>query len=132
MNDESNLRRKVHKHNCKKQQLDLKCYSVLGVFKNGGLGIIENDKEFIGNEIIEEEVKGLSEDVMQGIKNKEANVATDAPEKYEHVVGAWTIEDKHKIERRESELWSNKWMQNAAIAGEETMLFDLVTKVVKT
>ena len=44
----------MHKHDCKKQQLGLNCYGALGVFKNGGLRISENDKEFIGDEIIEE------------------------------------------------------------------------------
>ena len=96
---ESNLRRKVCKHNYKKQQLGLNCYGTLGVFKNGYLRIIENDKEFIGNEIIEEEVKILSEDAMQAIKNKEANAATDALEKYDHAAGLCMIEDDHKIER---------------------------------
>ena len=32
--DEINLRRKVCKHNCKKQQLGLNCYGTIGVFKN--------------------------------------------------------------------------------------------------
>ena len=53
---------------------------------------------------------------MQEIKNKEANAATDASAKYEHVVGAWTIEDEHNIERCQSKLWSNKWTHNTAIA----------------
>ena len=57
VHDESNLRRKVHKHNCKKQQLGANYYGTLGVFENGGLRIIENGKEFTRDEIIEEEAK---------------------------------------------------------------------------
>ena len=50
MNDESNLRRKVHEYNCKKQKMGLSCYGVLGIFKNGCLRTIENDKEFADDE----------------------------------------------------------------------------------
>ena len=71
------------KCNCKKQKLGLNCYGVLEVFKNRCLRIIENDKEFIGDETIEEGVKGLNNDTMQAIKNKEANAATDASAKDE-------------------------------------------------
>ena len=56
----------------------LNCYVVLCVFKNGGLRIIDNEKEFIGDEIIEKEVKALSEDTILAIKSKEVNDATDA------------------------------------------------------
>ena len=78
MYDESNFRRKVCKHYCKKQQLGLNVYGALGIFKNGGLRIIDNEKEFIGDEIIEKEVKALSEDTILAIKSKEVNDATDA------------------------------------------------------
>ena len=64
MHDESNLRLKVHKNYVKKQKFGLNCYGAIDVF-NRGLRIIENGKDFIGNEIIDEEVKGLSEDVIQ-------------------------------------------------------------------
>ena len=38
------LRRKVHKQNYKREQLDINCYDAIGVFKNGVLIIIDNDK----------------------------------------------------------------------------------------
>ena len=97
--DKINLRYKVHECNCEKQKLGLNCYSAVGVFKNGGLRIIENDKEFVGDEITEEEGKGLSEDVFQAIKNKEANTKTDALAKDESMSGVRAIEDEHKIVR---------------------------------
>ena len=57
MHGESILRHKVRTYDCKKQQLGLNCYGAIEVFKNGVLNLIENDKEFIGNEIIAEEGK---------------------------------------------------------------------------
>ena len=84
------------------------CYGMLGLFKNGYLRIIDNDKEFVCDEIIDEEGKRLSEDTMQAIKNKEANAATDASVKYECMAGVWTIEDERKTEWYQSEVCSNK------------------------
>ena len=63
------------------------CHSALGVFKNACLRMIENDKEFTYDEIMEEEGKTLSEYTMQAIKNKETNDASDASVKDEHVAG---------------------------------------------
>ena len=62
--DTINLRRKVCKYSCTKYQLSEHCYGTLGVFKIGCLRIIENDKEFTCDEIIEEEGPILSEDAM--------------------------------------------------------------------
>ena len=55
--DEINFRQKVCKHSRAKQKLSEQCYGMLVVFKNGYLRIIESDKEFICDEIIEEEGK---------------------------------------------------------------------------
>ena len=55
--DKSNLKRKVHKHSFAKQQLNAQCYGILGGFKNGYLRIIQSDKEFVSDEIMEEEEK---------------------------------------------------------------------------
>ena len=88
VHDKRNLRLKACKQNCKKQHLGLNCYGVMGVFKNRGLRMLENDKEFVGDETIEEEVKGLSEDTTQAIK-KEANAETDASAKDECMAGSW-------------------------------------------
>ena len=104
---------------------------MLGIFNNGCLIITEDDKEFIGDEIIEEEVKVLSEDAMHAIKNKEENAATYAWAKDEHEAEAWMIEHECKSVRCHSELWSNKWIHNAAIASETTIILDLVMMVVK-
>ena len=76
--DKSNLRRKAFKCSCKKRQLSAQCCGILGVFQRGNLRIIESDQEFACDEIMEEEEKILSDDVMQAIKNKEAIAAADA------------------------------------------------------
>ena len=68
--DKSNLRRKAFKHSCKKRQLSAQCYGILGVFQRGNLRIIESDQEFASEEIMEEEKKILSDDVIQAIKIK--------------------------------------------------------------
>ena len=47
------------------------------------------------------------------------------------MTGAWTIEDEHKIDRHQSEVWSNEWIQDTAIASEEIIMLDLVTNVVQ-
>ena len=88
VHDESKLRHKVHKHNYKKEQLGLICYGAIGVFMNGVLRTIDNDKEFISDDIIVGEVKILNDDVIRAIKNEEANAAADASAKNEHVAGA--------------------------------------------
>ena len=51
-----------------------------------------------------EKSKGLSDYIIQAIKNKEANAATDMSAKDEHMIGAWIIEDEHKIARSQSEV----------------------------
>ena len=78
MHDESNLGWKVHKFNCKKVQLSLNCYGAIGTFTDGFLRIIDNDKDFTIEDMIVEEVKRLSDNVMQSINNKEDNAGTDA------------------------------------------------------
>ena len=45
---------------------------------------------------------------------------------------AWIIDDEYKLTRCQSELWSNQWIQNAAIASEAIIKLDLVTTAVKT
>ena len=50
--------------------IGFKLFCAIGVFKNGVLRIIENDKEFISDDIIVEEVKILSDGVIQAIKIK--------------------------------------------------------------
>ena len=48
------------------------------------------------------------------------------------MIGAWTIENEHKIEIFQSELWSNEWIQNAAMSSEALIILDLVKMVVQT
>ena len=74
----------------------------------------------------------ISDDFIQAIKNKEANAATDASEKDNHMAGVWIIEDEHNVTRCQSKLWSKQWMQNSAIAAEVIIMLDLVTTDVKT
>ena len=45
--------------------------------------------------------------------------------------GVWIIEDDYRINRCNSELVSNQWMQNPVIATEEIITLDLVTTVAK-
>ena len=77
---------------------------MIRAFTNGVLITIDNDKYFIREDTIVEEVKKLSDDVIQAIKNKEANSVTDASAKNDHVAVAWIIEDECKINRCQSEL----------------------------
>ena len=86
--DKNNLRRKVHKHSCTKHKWSAQYYGTLGVFKNGYLRIIESDKEFISDEIMEEEGKILCDDISQAIKNKEAIAASDGSIKEKHMARA--------------------------------------------
>ena len=88
MQDERELRWKVCKHNCKKERLSLNCYGVIGTFTNGILRIINNDKDFINEDAIVEKVKKVNDDIVQAIKNKEANEATDESAKDNHMTGA--------------------------------------------
>ena len=78
VHDEINFRRKVHACNYKKEKWSVNCYGVIGIFTHGVLRIIDNDKDFISEDAIEEEVKKLTDDVIQDIKNNEATSATDA------------------------------------------------------
>ena len=50
---------------------------MIGTFTNGVLRITNNNKGFCGSEITEHEVKRLSKEVIQAIKNDETIVATD-------------------------------------------------------
>ena len=81
VSDESKLRLKVHRHDWKKEQLGLNFYGTIGTFKNGVLRIIDKDKAFISDDAIAEEVKRSNDEIIQSIKNKEANEATDALQK---------------------------------------------------
>ena len=105
------------------------CCGILGVFQRGNLRIIESDQEFSSDDIREEDVKILSNDVIQAIKNEEAIAASDASCKGEHVAGAWMIEDTYNIVSEQNTLWSNKWMQNTAVAAEALIILDLVKTV---
>ena len=59
----------------------------------------ENDKDFISEDAIEEEVKKLSDDVIQAIKNNEAIAVIDASVEDEKMAGAWIIEVYYEINR---------------------------------
>ena len=47
MHDESNFRWKVHACNCKKEKLSVNCYGVIGIFTNGVLRIVDNNKDLL-------------------------------------------------------------------------------------
>ena len=64
-----------------------------------------DDKDSVSETIIAEEVKRLNDDIIQAIKNREANAETDALAKEDHMEGAWMIEEDPKITRCQSELW---------------------------
>ena len=131
VHDESNFRRKAHVCDCKKEKLSVNFYGLIGTFKNGALRITYNGKDFISEDTIEEEVKKLSDDVIQAIENNEAIAATDASVNDEIMTGAWIIEDDYRINRCKSEWVSNQWIQNTVIAAEAMIMLDLVTTVVK-
>ena len=101
------------------------------MFNNGWLRIIENDKESIGDVINQEAGKRSGDDMMQEIKNKEATDATDTSVKDEYVTRSLIIEDECRIDRYQSEMWSNEWIQNTAIAAESIIVLDLMTMVVQ-
>ena len=90
-----------------------------------------NNKEFYGSELTENEGKRLSEEVIQAIKNNEAIEATDASFKNEKMGGMWIIEDDYIIKRVKSELVSNQWMHNMVIVTEVTIILYLVNTVVR-
>ena len=60
----SNLRRKAFKHRYKRRHLSVQHYRTLGVIQRGTLRTIDSDQDFTYDEIMEEEVKILSDDVM--------------------------------------------------------------------
>ena len=110
MHDKSNKKRKVHAHKGKTEKLSKHYYGVIGTFKKGVLIMINNDKEFHSSEPTEVEVKRLSEEVIQAIKNNEAIAATDALAKNIKIGGAWIIEEDYRINRCKSELVYNQWI----------------------
>ena len=98
---------------------------MIGTFTKGVLRIINNDKEFFSSEPIEVEVKRLSEEAIQAIKNNEAMTATDASVKNENMGGLWLIEDDYRINRYKIELVCDQWMHNTVIASEAIETLDL-------
>ena len=91
------MRQKVRKNNCKKEQLVLNCFGTIGAFANGVLRTINDDKDFVIEDMIVKEVKRLSDGIIQTSKDKEANAATHASANDDRVAGEWKIEDEHKM-----------------------------------
>ena len=56
-------------HNWKKEKLSVNCCGAIGMFANRVLSMIENNKDFSSEDATEEEVKKLSNDAVQVIKN---------------------------------------------------------------
>ena len=109
----------------------MKCHRVIRTITKEVLRIASNNKEFVRSEPIELEGARLGDEVTQATKNNEAIAAIDASVKDEKMAGAWKIEDDCKINRCQSELFSNRWTQNADIAADAIAMLDIATTVVK-
>ena len=86
--DESNFRRNLHAHDCKKEELSANCHGTIVTFTNGMLRMIDNDEDSMSKGTIEEEVKNISDDFIQAINDNEVIAATHASVKNENITGA--------------------------------------------